>query len=267
MSIRRMLPFVLLNIIVSATVVLAVLFWWEGRRNDQQEAVNQALQAAATAPAATSTAEALIIVVTDTPEAPAEEEETIPEGMEIYIVRAGDTLATIATLYGVTLEDIVTVNNMDNPNVLQVDQQLLIPVGGIPTATPTIVPTETPNIPPTPIPTEPLTQGEAVIEIKEVISPGVLTEEAVSIVNSGSRPLALEGWKIVDAQGREFVFGQITLFGDGAGILVYTETGQSTPLELYWGLEEPLWEIGETVTLMDREGTTQATYTVVESAP
>ena len=34
MSFRRMLPFILVNILVSATVVLAILWWWEGRKED-----------------------------------------------------------------------------------------------------------------------------------------------------------------------------------------------------------------------------------------
>ncbi len=31
MSFRRMLPFLLLNVLVSAVTVLAVLWWWDGR--------------------------------------------------------------------------------------------------------------------------------------------------------------------------------------------------------------------------------------------
>ena len=37
MSYRRMLPFLLINIIVSATVVLAILWWWDGRNEEPQE--------------------------------------------------------------------------------------------------------------------------------------------------------------------------------------------------------------------------------------
>ena len=34
MSFRRMLPFLLLNIFISAAVVLGILWWWDGRQED-----------------------------------------------------------------------------------------------------------------------------------------------------------------------------------------------------------------------------------------
>ena len=38
------------------------------------------------------------------------------------------------------------------------------------------------------------------------------------------------------------------------------DIGQDTPTDLYWGLEEPIWESGELVTLLDSEDTIQATF-------
>lgn len=46
---------------------------------------------------------------------------------ETYIVRAGDTLASIAAQFGVTLVELQRINNLGNPNVLSVGQRLLIP--------------------------------------------------------------------------------------------------------------------------------------------
>jgi len=45
----------------------------------------------------------------------------------IYVVRSGDTLAAIARLFGVSVDDIVAVNGIANPEALQVDQELIIP--------------------------------------------------------------------------------------------------------------------------------------------
>lgn len=270
-----MLPFLILNILISATTVLAILFWWQGQTTEpEMSPVDQAIALAATAPAGTATAEAALALTTQALEnqnqdaVVAENEETSEDsntaanGMEIYTIQAGDTLGRISTLYSVPLEDIITVNNIDNPNVLQVGQEILIPVNGIPTPTPTPEPTAVPNIAPSPIPTEPLTQGEVIITINEVVAPGELTAEAVSIVNLGSRPVSLEGWQLADSEGRTFIFPAITLFGDGAGILLHTEAGQSTALDLYWGQEEAIWQTGDVVVLRDINGSEQATFTV-----
>ena len=49
-------------------------------------------------------------------------------GGSIYVVRAGDTLAEIAEAHGVRVDDLITLNGIQNPDVLQVGQQLQIPV-------------------------------------------------------------------------------------------------------------------------------------------
>lgn len=46
---------------------------------------------------------------------------------ETYIVRSGDTLANIAAQFGVTLAELQRVNNITNPNLLNVGQRLIIP--------------------------------------------------------------------------------------------------------------------------------------------
>jgi hypothetical protein len=253
-----MLPFLFLNIVISATVVLGILYWWENGRESEELAGDPFIAAVITE---TPT---IVPFIDETPIALPTEEDN---NETVYIVNAGDTLGTISELFDVSIDDLMTVNGISNPNLLDVGQELIIPINGIPTATPTIVPTETPNVAPTPIPTEPLDQGEVIIEIREVIAAGVLTEEAVSIVNIGSRPVALQDWTLRDQDGHVYTFGQITLFGDGAGIVVHTETGASNNLEFYWGLEEPIWELGDTVTLLDAEGTIQATFVVQGADP
>jgi hypothetical protein len=105
-------------------------------------------------------------------------------------------------------------------------------------------------------------EGEAVVEVAEVIGVGVLTEEAVSIVNSGSRPIALLGLQLRTPEGLAYTFGQVTLFGDGAAVLVHTEAGLDGASDLFWGLEEPIWEPGSIVSLVDAEGTIQSQYII-----
>jgi LysM repeat protein len=255
MSIRRMLPFILINIVVSAVVVLAILYWWDGRNAQESEtaAVTTVAPGNLDIPLATPAAETQP-QSTNTPDA--------PPGPPVHVVAAGDTLGNISQFYGVTIADIVAANNLTDPNVISVGQQLIIPVGGLATAPP--APTETAAVSalPSPIPTEPIEPGEAIIEITGVVSPGQLAEEAVQIVNSGSRQIALLDWKLVDEDRHIYTFGQVTLFGDGAGILVHTETGQDGATDLFWGLEEPVWEPGELVTLLNAEDAPQATFTI-----
>lgn len=45
-----------------------------------------------------------------------------------YTVRRGDTLSKIANRYGITVNEIVTLNNIPNPNLIYVGQQLRIPL-------------------------------------------------------------------------------------------------------------------------------------------
>jgi hypothetical protein len=256
MPARRLLAFILLNIVVSATVVLAILFWWDSRQEESADL----------APELSLISTAAVVAETgppgDVPDIPAESPAEEVEDMPRYTVQSGDTLGKISVEFDVDIPDILLANNMDNPNFLQVGQELIIPVGGIPTATPP--PTETPITPltPTPLSVELPDEGEAIVKIGAVLAAGNLAEEVVSIVNTGTRPIALLGWRLSDAQGHTYTFGQVTLFGEGAAILVHTGRGQEGPGDLYWGFEEAIWEIGESVTLVDAEGTVRAIATV-----
>jgi LysM repeat protein len=49
---------------------------------------------------------------------------------ETYTVQPGDTLGKIAAQYGTTVDAIVQANNLADPNIIAVGQQLLIPVAG-----------------------------------------------------------------------------------------------------------------------------------------
>ncbi len=60
---------------------------------------------------------------------------TIPPTGGDYIVRAGDTLYSIAARYGTTVEAIQSANGIVNPSLIKVGQRLIIPGGGT-TSTP-----------------------------------------------------------------------------------------------------------------------------------
>jgi LysM repeat protein len=267
-----MLPFLLLNVVVSAAVILGILYLWERRAPEVAQPAITSLAPLAEAGSAPITVPE-VAGAASTPEAadapaeqPAAAEEPAGDGPTVHVVQAGDTLGRISQQYEVPLEDIVAANAIVNINALSIGQELVIPIGGL--ATPTIAATVAPTeaAPPTPRPTEPLPSGSAVAEITEVLGVGDLAAEAIRLTNSGARPLALRDWHLADEDGNVFTFSDVTLFGSSAAgspsILIHTETGQNGPSDLYWGQEAAVWESDETVTLFDAEDTVQATYVI-----
>ena len=57
------------------------------------------------------------------------------------------------------------------------------------------------------------------------------------------RRVSLVGWQLQDQDGNAFTFPALTMFQGGA-VTIYTREGISTVVELYWGLDDPIWESG-----------------------
>lgn len=132
----------------------------------------------------------------------------------------------------------------------------------LPDATPAgvvaVVSTDTPQ--PQPEATLPFLDTEW-IEIDTVIGAGDLNNEVVEFVRIGEGDLELTGWQVVDEQRNRYTFPDLLLNKNGA-VRLYTRTGQDSVMELYWGLDEPVWSSGEVVTLLDSAGNTRATYQI-----
>jgi len=192
-----------------------------------------------------------------------------------YRVQPGDTLLTIAAQFDVTVEEIMAANGLEDANFIQSGQELLIPVGGLPTpvstATPvprptdTAGPTTTPPPPaatptgtPTPLPvTPPATEPEVII--REILDAGVLADEAIFIFNGG-RAVRMEGWTLADVQENVYTFPNLFL-GTGGSVRVHTGRGSNSATDLYWGLDAPVWgEPGDVATLRDESGLVIATF-------
>lgn len=256
MSFRQMLPFLFLNIVVSTVVVLSILFWW-GNRDDSE---SNAEVAEATLPAGMLPTPNIAAPPSGTiaPEATASASASEPV---VHVVQAGETLNMISQQYDVSVDDIMLVNGMDNPNFIAVGQQLTIPVGGIPE--PTVAPTETAAALPSPIPTEPAgATGNGVIAVTGVLDPGILETEAVQLINSGAQEQSMQGWKVRDEDSNVYTFGDISIFGEGAGVLLHTRAGDDTFSDVHWGLSEPVWRSGEQLTLFDASEQVIATFIV-----
>jgi N-acetylmuramoyl-L-alanine amidase len=67
-------------------------------------------------------------------------------GDKVYVVRSGDTLSSIATLYGMNWQNLSTHNHLTNPNMLLIGQQICIPGKSATSTRPT-----TGNVTPTPV--------------------------------------------------------------------------------------------------------------------
>jgi len=259
MSFRQMLPFLFLNIVVSAVVVLSILFWWDNRAG---AAVAEATVAATLPPGVLATPN-IAAPPSGTVAAEVAAADTAATGDEtavVHTVQAGDTLDRISQQYDVSVDDIMAANGLTDPNVISVGQQLTIPVGGLPTAT-VPPPTEIAALP-SPIPTEAVVTGQGEIAITSVNTPGVLATEAVQIVNNGTALQSMRGWKVRDEDGNVYTFGEVGIFGEGAGILLHSGAGVDSPLELFWGLTEPVWRSGETLTLWDAADQVVGTFVI-----
>lgn len=261
MSFRQMLPFLFLNVIVSTVVVLSILFWWDGRNGATAAEASPTL-----APGGVSAAEGLVTPNIAAPPSGTEPAAAVAVAEEtsgdetIHTVQSGDTLNRISQQYDVSVDDIMAANGLTDPNVISVGQQLIIPVGGLPT--PTVpAPTEI-AARPSPIPTEAVAAGQGEIAIAAVTDPGALETEAVQIVNNGSELQSLQGWKLRDEDGNVYTFGDVGIFGEGAGILLHSRAGTNSALELFWGLSEPAWRSGETLTLWNAAEQVVATFVV-----
>jgi LysM repeat protein len=245
----------LIVVIILAGVVLTVLLVWGGAPPSDSPT-----------PTPTRTLLPTAAVEASVPTVPPT--ETATPAPLVYTVKAGDTLSGIAQTYGVSVQDIVAVNNLANPDVLNIGQELIIPGHFIsPTAAP---PTEEaatekaspPTAPASDVPPLPtLTpSGPPVVEISEVLGSDRLAVEIVIVRNRGGQA-SLERWTLSDAEGNVFIFPALTLFTDGE-VRIHSAAGENTPSDLYWGRAVPAWHSGELITLNNAEGNVVDTYIV-----
>ena len=99
------------------------------------------------------------------------------------------------------------------------------------------------------------------LEIESIIGAGELATERLLIRHVGEEEISLIGWQLQDQDGNVFNFPAITMFSKGA-VTVYSAKGTSTVVELYWGMDEAIWEVGEKAYLIDPAGEVRAEYQV-----
>lgn len=222
----------------------------------------------------------------------------VPSGCLIHVVAEGDTFFGIAAFYEVDPFIMLEINGRTEDNAfLNIGDELIVPLETCPvdeierpnvvsidefleeateevtaevtaeltpevTEEPTLVASLTPS--PSPTVTLAPTAINSEIEILEVIRAGDVTAEGIRIRNNGGL-VNLEGWEISDANDNSYTFGSF-LFFSNAEHTVYTRASENTPIATYWGLEEPIWEVGDVVTLRDADGDVQAVLRVEDSS-
>ncbi len=254
-----------ISLLISVTVVL--LFNWQASSVATNSAASPTIGGIAAAPTAV------------------EIEATLPSQLLIYRVQNGDTLGTIAKKFKVPLYDLMVANRLTNEDFIQIDQELIIPVGGLPTVTPTFtavpptptevipfelptalptdakipqepvaatpLPTLTPTVTLTPTETLSLPNGIKVI-ISEISGAGNLAQETLVVLNQGEGT-SLKGWTLEGSALGIFVFPDIFLFS-GGNIRIHTINGQNSPSDLYLGQTQATWPPGTTIIMKDANG-------------
>ncbi len=187
--------------------------------------------------------------------------------LEVYIVREGDTLSHIAERFGVSLEDLMRINAISNPDFIYPGQQLIIPGRGLPQPTPTFtLPfqpptpafTTTATRPPTPTPVPSPAVSKEGVYIEAVIGAGQKGKEAIVIRSAAEKVKNLAGWRL-SADNLNYVFPDFLLWPQGA-VTLYTGPGKNNPSELYWGLDKPILHQVKEIILYNREGQPVSSY-------
>lgn len=254
---KRLLYYLMINVIVSACTTLTILSIWD-RTNTSSTRDNASLTGPAnqTATVLAYNTDATLKTIEALSASPTISPTETPFVKE-YKVQPNDSLGQIAAKFDITIEELMEFNALDDPNTIPVGLVLFIPV------TPA-TPTEIPAITYTEVPTSTTPSGpvqDARVVINSVIGAGNLSSEHVFLTRTGEGELSLSGWTLEDEDGNVFTFPLLELYKDG-GVNVWTTTGSPTVVDMYWGLLAPVWGPGELVTLRDAQDREHTTYQI-----
>ncbi len=263
MNRRQITLIVLLNALLSLVIALGVSFAIDARRPDPEElaalatAVPQPLMGGVTPVTSNTNAATLPTVAPLTAnnppaaDTPAPADNLANRQQVIHEVQSGETLAVIAGKYGATLDEVIKLNQLTNPDVVYVGQQLAIPLpvgAAIPTP-------EAANGNGAPV------TAAGGLQIRMVDSPGNLLSEALQIVNDGAQPLNLLGWRLERVDGPAYTFGDVPLF-TGGSVWLHSVDGIDSSIALYWQQQQPVWSSGAVAHLVNPQGESVVIFTV-----
>jgi LysM repeat protein len=273
---KRLFYYLIINVLVSACTVVAVLTFWQRYQPEipllgdvNPLALITPMSPRSLFPDYVSSVETMepTAIPFQATETPSEEQPVeTPMAEMTYTVQTGDTLGAIAVKFNITVAEITEVNEIADPDALEVGQVLIIRRPLVVLSTQTSLPAEeieaeleatSTNPTSTPIPFT----GESRVTIDSVIGVSDFASERIFLKRIGPGEISLVGWQLVAENGDVFDFPQITLFENGA-VFIYTREGQTTAVALYWALDHSVWESGDTVVLLDDLGEVHTTYQI-----
>ena len=241
MNRRLLIFFVLVNAFVSLTIAVTVVWVAEQRRPGPEELTVPSTPApavvliAAPSSADAQTAPGSADVPPATPTAGLAATET--GAQEIYVVESGDSLSAIAARFGLTLNRLMEINDLTDPDFVFIGQRLVIPPSQDRTDAPADGAVGLPQ------------QG---LQLR-IQNAGELAAESVQVVNDSDAVVDLQGWTLSRDGGPIYTFGSAPLF-PGSGINLYTDAGEDNSINRYWGRSAAAWETGSTVVLRNASG-------------
>ncbi len=234
---KRLTLYLLINVIVSAVTTIIVMTVWDRAQRDAFDRTTAEIVMPTSAP--TEIAQSIEPTVKPT------------VALQAHQVRSGETLGDIALEYDVTVEELLEINGMTDPDSLAAGQVVYVPEQG----------TASEDPPPSSPSEQVASPNDGQIEIVSVIGVGDIDTERLVLGEAGGGKQALAGWQLRDEDGNVYTFPQATLYENGQ-IVINTRVGSDNPLELYWGLSESVWSAGEIVELYDAAGQVQATFQI-----
>lgn len=233
---KRIFYYLLINVVISASTTLIVLNVWERTHNEALE--QAALLIAMPSPGAANDA-SQAFELTDVPSV----------ALQPYTVQPDETLSEIALAYDIDVEDLLALNGKTDADSIGAGETIYVPAA-------TDEPLEATSVAQVSQATQGSTlevSGEGKIIINLVVGIGDLSTERIVLKNIGNSKQSLEGWHLSDEGGNSYAFGKVTLY-DGGEMRVNTRADVDTSIDLYWGLSDAVWQIGEVVTLIDARG-------------
>ncbi|RMF47076.1 MAG: LysM peptidoglycan-binding domain-containing protein [Anaerolineae bacterium] len=222
---KRLLFYLLLNVLVSALTTATVLWAWQRYLWPQE----------------TPPISGQVRVTPAPPVTPVQGQRALLP----YQVQPGDSWQSIAEAFHTSVEDLQRLNGLTDDAPPGIGQVLMVPGE---------------TLTPTPVSAQPQGDPQAV-HIVAVVGAGDLQSEYIQLEYSGEGELSLQGWQVRTPDALTYTFPALTLHAGGA-IRLHTAAGLDTVVDLYWGLDSPLWASGQQIALLTPDGTIQETFRV-----
>ena len=179
-----------------------------------------------------------------------------------YEVGSGETLGEIALQFEVSVDQLLEINSLNNPDDLAIGMILFVPVTGSIAATPQDeIQSKSEQADEPKASHITIAPENSNIKIASIVGVDDLATEHIQIRSVSSEALPLEGWRLETNDGLVYIFPKITLFEYGA-VDLYSRAGINSVVALYWGRSTPVFQSGDQAVIYDADGNVQAVYSI-----